>query len=164
MKYKNLLYRISSTSPPPFNNDDEIRVLGIGTGTGSWAKDLRSSPFPLHHTILLEWIQCCAADNYTLSEVLGTNIAYIQPAMIPPNIILYIHAAESSWEFLPHDEDFHLVRDRDLTTCFKNPRFGVGEAFEILGRRGYWSCRICVSCLVVKMTLEGLRWRNGSST
>ncbi|CZR64294.1 uncharacterized protein PAC_14192 [Phialocephala subalpina] len=62
---------------PPFNNDDEIRVLDVGTGTGSWAIDF--------------------ADSRPLSEVLGTDIAFIQPAMIPTNIVFHLHDAETSW-------------------------------------------------------------------
>lgn len=74
-------------------------ILDLGTGTGIWAIEV--------------------ADKYPSATVIGTDIAPIQPAWVPPNCTFQIDDAEEDWTF--HDNTFDFVHNRAYSCC-ANPR------------------------------------------
>jgi 2-polyprenyl-3-methyl-5-hydroxy-6-metoxy-1,4-benzoquinol methylase len=55
------------------------KILDIGTGSGIWAMDM--------------------ADKYPGAQVLGIDIAAVQPRWVPPNCLFEIEDAEDEWTF-----------------------------------------------------------------
>jgi len=68
------------------------KILDLGTGTGIFAIDI--------------------ADKYPSASVIGTDIAPIQPSLIPPNCSFEIDDAEDDWVY-GHNE-FDYIHARDL--------------------------------------------------
>ncbi|KUL90556.1 hypothetical protein ZTR_00397 [Talaromyces verruculosus] len=67
------LYR--APLPPKIN-----KALDIGCGTGLWAMDF--------------------ADTRPETQVIATDLSYIQPTWVPPNLTFEIDDAESDWSFV----------------------------------------------------------------
>lgn len=68
------------------------RALDIGTGTGIWAVDF--------------------ADEYSESEVVGTDLSPIQPSWVPPNCKFLVDDAEAEWT---DSKSFDFIHIRTLS-------------------------------------------------
>jgi len=91
------------------------RILDIGTGTGVWAIDI--------------------ADRYPRAEVVGTDIAAIQPSFIPPNCLFEIEDIEDDWPYPP--EHFDFIHCRELLTAIRDwPRL-IAQSYYAM-RPGGW--------------------------
>ncbi|TVY84034.1 Secondary metabolism regulator [Lachnellula suecica] len=97
----------------PLNNPHKI--LDIGTGTGEWAMAL--------------------ADEYPEAEIIGTDIAKIQPSAVPLNVFFEIDDAEEPWTW-PED-DFDFIHFRSMQGAFKDWRYVYSEAYKHL-KPGGW--------------------------
>lgn len=91
------------------------RILDIGTGTGIWAIDM--------------------ADAYPSAEILGLDIAPVQPEWVPPNCRFQIDDVEMPWT-LEHN-NYDLIHARDLLLSIRDwPRL-VNQAFDHILPGGY---------------------------
>ncbi|RBR10776.1 uncharacterized protein FIESC28_09307 [Fusarium coffeatum] len=90
------------------NAETAKRVLDVGTGTGIWAVEF--------------------ADEHPHAEVVGIDIAAIQPAFVPPNCTFEIDDAEQEWTW-SKPFDYIFVRlmsgsftdwDKFTKQCYKN--------------------------------------------
>lgn len=73
------------------SEDNDLRILDLGTGTGIWAITM--------------------ADQYPKAEVIGMDLANIQPASIPPNLRFKVPRDwESPWSY--GQESFDLIHLR----------------------------------------------------
>ena len=91
------------------------RVLDIGTGTGVWAIDM--------------------ADRFVNAEVVGSDIAAIQPSFLPVNCTFEIEDAEDDWPYPAMSFDF--VHGRDLMTAIRDWPTLIAQAYNVL-RPGGW--------------------------
>jgi ubiquinone/menaquinone biosynthesis C-methylase UbiE len=91
------------------------KILDIGTGTGIWAIDM--------------------ADKYPSAEVLGIDIAPIQPTWVPPNCHFQMDDAELEWM---HDPDtFDFIHARNIGPGIGNwPRL-MAEMYRCTKPDGY---------------------------
>lgn len=80
--------------------DTPTKILDIGTGKGDWAMAI--------------------ADLYPEAEVIGTDIAKVQPTAVPPNCFFEIDDAEdeSGWTFA--EDDFDLIHLRNMSGAFED--------------------------------------------
>ncbi|KAF4456067.1 hypothetical protein F53441_1788 [Fusarium austroafricanum] len=78
--------------------DNPRRVLDIGTGTGIWAIDF--------------------ADEYPQTEVTGTDLSPIQPALVPPNVKFIIEDCLLDWTW-PEDY-FNFIHIRAMYGSIPN--------------------------------------------
>lgn len=76
----------------PLENDN-ARVLDIGTGTGIWAISF--------------------ADDFPASEVSGIDLSPIQPLWVPPNAKFYVDDVESEWVY-SDSEAFDFIHARAM--------------------------------------------------
>ncbi|KAK5309204.1 hypothetical protein LTR70_010517 [Exophiala xenobiotica] len=91
------------------------RILDVGTGTGIWAMDM--------------------GDVFPSAEVIGTDIAPVQPTWVPPNVQFVVEDAEDDWTFTPGT--FNLVFGRELFMAIRDwPRF-MSQAHTAL-KPGGW--------------------------
>ncbi|KAJ3544246.1 hypothetical protein NM208_g3155 [Fusarium decemcellulare] len=90
------------------NAETAKRVLDVGTGTGIWAVEF--------------------ADEHPHAEVIGVDIAAIQPTFVPPNCTFEIDDAEKEWTW-SQKFDYIFVRlmvgsladwDKFTRKCFEN--------------------------------------------
>jgi SAM-dependent methyltransferase len=90
-------------------------ILDLGTGTGIWAIDV--------------------ADKLPSANVIGTDIAPIQPAWVPPNCTFQIDDAEEDWTF--KDGTFDLIHSRDFCQAIRDwPRL-IRQSYKALRPGGY---------------------------
>lgn len=82
-----------------FNKNEKKahRVLDAGCGTGIWAIDY--------------------ADEHPEAEILGVDLAAIQPAYIPPNVSFMIDDLEQDWDF---DNMFDFIHIRMMATSISD--------------------------------------------
>ncbi|EEU36135.1 uncharacterized protein NECHADRAFT_72861 [Fusarium vanettenii 77-13-4] len=73
----------------PINKDIE-KALDVGTGTGIWAIDF--------------------ADEFSATEVIGTDLSPIQPSWVPPNLKFEIEDCTRPWTFRPDTFDYIHMR------------------------------------------------------
>lgn len=97
--------------------DNPQKILDIGTGTGEWAMAI--------------------ADEYPEAEIIGTDIAKIQPTATPLNVFFEIDDAEEEggWTFAENEFDF--IHCRSMAGAFKDWRYIYTEAFRHL-KPGGW--------------------------
>jgi SAM-dependent methyltransferase len=93
------------------------KILDIGTGTGEWAMAM--------------------ADEYPDAEVIGTDIAQIQPAAVPLNVFFEIDDAEEEGGWTWPDDDFDLVHFRSMAGAFTDWGHIYREAIRHL-KPGGW--------------------------
>lgn len=93
------------------------KVLDIGTGTGDWAINV--------------------AEDFPDCEVIGTDIADIQPSAVPYNVFFEIFDAEddAGWTYLP--DSFDLVHFRNMKGTFDRWDEIYRRAFEVTKPGGY---------------------------
>jgi SAM-dependent methyltransferase len=96
---------------------DPRKILDIGTGTGEWAIDM--------------------ADEYPDAEVIGTDIAQIQPAAVPLNVFFEIDDAEDEDGWTWPEDEFDLVHLRSMAGAFMDWQQIYREAFKHL-KPGGW--------------------------
>lgn len=101
----------------PINRDrPPRRILDVGTGTGEWAVEM--------------------AEDFTTTEVIGTDLSPIQPSWAPPNCRFFIDDAESDWTFAP-GEAFDYIHVRSMSGGIGDwPRL-LRQAYKHL-RPGGW--------------------------
>ncbi len=92
----------------PLHNPTHI--LDIGTGTGEWAMAI--------------------ADQYPDCEVIGTDIAKIQPSAVPPNVFFEIDDAEEEGVWTWPEDEFDLVHIRGLAGAFTDWKAMYREAWR----------------------------------
>ncbi|KYG41958.1 hypothetical protein M433DRAFT_177045 [Acidomyces richmondensis BFW] len=91
------------------------QILDLGTGTGIWAMDI--------------------ADQFPSAQVLGIDIAPIQPTWVPPNCAFEVDDIEAPWTF--KKESFDYIFARDLLFSIRNfPRL-IEQCYEHL-KPGGW--------------------------
>jgi SAM-dependent methyltransferase len=93
------------------------KILDIGTGTGEWAMAM--------------------ADEYPNAEVIGTDIAQIQPAAVPLNVFFEIDDAEEEGGWTWPEDDFDLVHLRSMAGAFKDWEHIYREAIRHI-KPGGW--------------------------
>ncbi|KAH8594763.1 putative Demethylmenaquinone methyltransferase [Bisporella sp. PMI_857] len=93
------------------------KILDIGTGTGEWAMEM--------------------AEEYPNAEIIGTDVAKIQPDATPLNVFFEIDDAEEEggWTF-PLDS-FDLIHLRYMKGAFKDWKYVYNQAYEHL-KPGGW--------------------------
>jgi hypothetical protein len=68
------------------------------------------------------------ADAYPSSEVLGLDIAPVQPEWVPPNCHFLINDVEMPWELEHRNYDF--IHARDLLLSIRDWPWLVQQAYE----------------------------------
>ncbi|KAF7864547.1 hypothetical protein EAF04_006679 [Stromatinia cepivora] len=93
------------------------RILDIGTGTGDWAMGM--------------------GDLWPSAEIIGTDIAKVQPTAVPLNVFFEIDDAEEEggWTWPPNE--FDLVHLRNMAGAFGNWDHIYSEAYIHL-KPGGW--------------------------
>ncbi|KAF2734129.1 S-adenosyl-L-methionine-dependent methyltransferase [Polyplosphaeria fusca] len=90
------------------------RALDVGCGTGIWAIDF--------------------ADAHPESEVLGVDLAPVQPDNVPPNLTFEVDDLEKPWTF---SRKFDYIHCQLMIGAFQDwPRF-FSQSFEFLQKDGY---------------------------
>lgn len=96
--------------------ENPTKILDVGTGCGDWA--------------------IAMGEEYPEAEVIGTDIAKIQPTAVPMNVFFEIDDAEEEFGWTYADDSFDLVHFRTMMGAFKDVRALVSEyappAFEHL--------------------------------
>lgn len=91
-------------------------ILDLGTGTGIWAID--------------------AADQYATANVIGCDIAAVQPGWTPPNCTFEIEDVEHDW--LWRKDHFDFIHGREFLLAIRDWPKLIKQAFEHLKpRTGY---------------------------
>lgn len=91
------------------------RVLDMGTGNGVWAIDM--------------------ADKFPHAEIIGNDIAAVQPSFVPPNCIFEIEDVEEDWPYPRQYFDF--IHGREFLYAIRDwPRL-ISQAHNAL-RPGGW--------------------------
>jgi SAM-dependent methyltransferase len=94
--YKALLSKRLTTVPL----SSPTKILDVGTGTGDWAIAMGE-----------QWPEC---------EVVGTDIAKIQPSAVPLNVFFEIDDAEEEYGWTWPDDEFDLVHFRHMAGAFSS--------------------------------------------
>ncbi|KAF9876553.1 putative SAM dependent methyltransferase [Colletotrichum karsti] len=93
----------------------DIKVLDLGTGTGTWAIDF--------------------ADEFPSAEVIGVDVSPIQPTWTPPNCVFQMDDIEQPWTWEANHFDF--IHIRNLEGCIGNWTNLYRQAFQCLAPGGY---------------------------
>ncbi|KAF4625057.1 hypothetical protein G7Y89_g13111 [Cudoniella acicularis] len=96
---------------------DPQKILDIGTGTGEWAMAM--------------------GDEYPEAEVIGTDIAKIQPSAVPLNVFFEIDDAEEEGGWTWAEDEFDLIHFRSMAGAFKSWEYIYREAYRHL-KPGGW--------------------------
>jgi SAM-dependent methyltransferase len=99
----------------PLNNP--TKILDVGTGCGDWAMAM--------------------GDEYPEAEVIGTDIAKIQPSAVPLNVFFEIDDAEEEGGWTYADDEFDLVHFRSMMGAFTDWNLIYKEAYKHL-KPGGW--------------------------
>lgn len=93
------------------------KILDVGTGSGDWAMAM--------------------GDEFPDAEVIGTDIAKIQPSAVPLNVFFEIDDAEEEGGWTYPDDEFDLVHFRHMAGAFSNWSEIYREAYRSL-KPGGW--------------------------
>jgi trans-aconitate methyltransferase len=93
------------------------KILDIGTGTGEWAMAM--------------------GDEYPQAEVVGTDIAKIQPSAVPLNVFFEIDDAEEEGGWTWAEDEFDLVHFRSMVGAFTDWKHIYTEAYKHLTPGGW---------------------------
>lgn len=93
------------------------KILDVGTGPGDWAMAM--------------------GDEYPEAEVIGTDIAKIQPSAVPLNVFFEIDDAEDEGGWTWPDDEFDLIHFRSLAGAFSDWSYIYSEAYRSL-KPGRW--------------------------
>jgi len=96
---------------------DPEKILDIGTGTGEWAMAM--------------------GDEFPDAEIIGTDIARIQPSAVPENVFFEIDDAEEDGGWMWPENEFDLVHFRSMAGAFTDWRQIYKETFKHL-KPGGW--------------------------
>ncbi|KAK2873334.1 hypothetical protein FQN49_002430 [Arthroderma sp. PD_2] len=121
--------------------DSPERILDIGTGTGIWAIESKSS------LLRLACLSTAMAELYPSAQIIGTDISPIQPTWRPPNVEFMVDDALEEWTF--PESSFDLIHIRTLggsipdwpylmSQCYK--RLKPGARIEISEARAHFCC------------------------
>ncbi|TVY93811.1 Secondary metabolism regulator [Lachnellula willkommii] len=97
--------------------DNPQKILDIGTGTGEWAMAM--------------------GDEYPDTEIIGTDIAKIQPTAAPLNVFFEIDDAEEEGGWMWDEDEFDFIHCRSMQGAFKDWKYIYMEAFHHL-KPGGW--------------------------
>jgi SAM-dependent methyltransferase len=98
--------------------DKPQKILDIGTGTGEWAMAM--------------------GDEYPETEIIGTDIAKIQPNAAPLNVFFEIDDAEEEGGWMWEEDEFDFIHCRSMQGAFKDWRYIYTEAFKHLKPGGWF--------------------------
>ncbi|KAK4104071.1 S-adenosyl-L-methionine-dependent methyltransferase [Parathielavia hyrcaniae] len=102
----------SPTCPPR-------KVLDIATGTGTWAIEM--------------------GDKYPQSDIIGTDLSPIQPAMVPPNVRFFVEDSSDDWEY---PAEFDFIHTRTTIACWSDMKKQIIQrAFDHLRPGGWLECQ-----------------------
>jgi hypothetical protein len=97
--------------------DNPQKILDVGTGNGEWAMAM--------------------GDEYPDAEVIGTDLARIQPTAAPMNVFFEVDDAEADGGWAWAEDEFDFIHLRYLCGAFKSWKYIYGEAFKHL-KPGGW--------------------------
>jgi trans-aconitate methyltransferase len=97
--------------------DAPEKILDVGTGTGEWAMAM--------------------ADEYPDAEVIGTDIAKIQPGAAPLNVFFEIDDAEEEGGWTWPEDEFDFIHFRSMAGAFEDWRHIYNETLKHL-KPGGW--------------------------
>ncbi|CAG8959373.1 hypothetical protein HYFRA_00001271 [Hymenoscyphus fraxineus] len=97
--------------------EDPTKILDVGTGSGEWAMAM--------------------GDEYPTAEIIGIDIAKIQPSAVPLNVFFEIDDAEEEGGWTWPDNEFDLVHFRTMAGAFKSWDEMYAQAFKHL-KPGGW--------------------------
>jgi len=97
--------------------DNPTKILDVGTGTGEWAIEM--------------------GERYPATEVIGTDIAKVQPSAVPENVYFEIDDAEEEGGWARATNDYDLIHFRNLAGAFMDWRKIYQETFTHL-KPGGW--------------------------
>jgi SAM-dependent methyltransferase len=93
------------------------KILDIGTGTGEWAMAM--------------------GDKYPDAEIIGTDIARIQPSAVPLNVFMEIDDAEEEGGWTWADDEFDMIHFRYMVGAFTDWKYIYTETYKHL-KPGGW--------------------------
>lgn len=96
---------------------DPTKILDVGTGCGDWAMAM--------------------GDEYPEAEVIGTDIAKIQPSAVPLNVFFEIDDAEEEGGWTYADDEFDLIHFRTMMGAFRDWDHIYKEVYKHL-KPGGW--------------------------
>ncbi|KUJ20195.1 putative Demethylmenaquinone methyltransferase [Mollisia scopiformis] len=93
-------YSLLSNSLTTVPLSSPTKILDVGTGPGDWAMAM--------------------GDEYPDAEIIGTDIAKIQPSAVPLNVFFEIDDAEEEGGWTWADDEFDLVHFRHMAGAFSD--------------------------------------------
>lgn len=100
------------------------KILDLGTGSGIWAIDM--------------------ADKYPSAQVLGIDIAAVQPSWVPPNCQFEIEDVENDWLYA--SDSFDFIHAREFLLAIRDWDRLIEQSFRCLKPGSYielsstWPC------------------------
>jgi SAM-dependent methyltransferase len=91
------------------------KILDLGTGSGIWAIDM--------------------ADKHPSAEVIGTDIAAVQPSWVPPNCRFELEDAENDWPY--KNDSFDFIHGREFLLAIRDWDRLIEQCFEHVKPGGY---------------------------
>lgn len=115
--YNSLYYGLFNNRNTTVFLQDPEKILDIGTGTGDWAMAM--------------------GEDYPEAEVIGTDLAKIQPSARPLNVFFEIEDAEEEGGWIWGENEFDLVHFRYMCGAFADWKYIYKESFRCL-KPGGW--------------------------